>query len=153
MYNLTLFVHSWLRWVIVILLIILAVKSWRGWRSNSTYTKSDNILRLVTVLVFDLQALVGIYLYFFLSPVVKAAFEPNSHFMKDSQLRFYAVEHIFLMTIALIILHVGNFLSKKALLPQQKFKRMAITIALILISVLISIPWPGLPYGRPLLRF
>lgn len=152
MYSLTLWTHSWLRWVIVILLFVLAVRSCRGWLTKRAYTRTDNILRLVTVLVFDLQVMIGLYLYFFLSPVVKAAFEPDSHFMKDSQLRFYAMEHIFLMSIAVIILHTGNFLAKKAEDPQKKFKLMAITIILVFLSVLASIPWPFLPYGRVLFR-
>lgn len=152
MYSLTLLIHSWLRWVLVALLAALVYKSLRGWKRNTEYTRSDNTLRLVTVLGFDLQVLVGLYLYFFLSPVVKAAFEPGSHFMKDAQLRFYAMEHIFLMSVALIILHTGNFLAKKAQTSQLKHKRIAITIILVFLSVLASIPWPFLPYGRVLFR-
>lgn len=152
MYRLILWTHSWLRWVLVILLLVLAVKAWRGWKKNLPYTNCTDKLRLATVLAFDLQVLVGLYLYFFLSPVVKAAFEPGSHFMKDSQLRFYAVEHIFMMSVALIIIHAGNFLAKKAETPALKFKRLAITVTLVFVSVLASIPWPFLPYGRVLFR-
>lgn len=152
MYSLTLLIHSWLRWVLVALLAALVYKSFCGWRRSSEYTRGDNTLRLITVLGFDLQVLIGFYLYFFLSPVVKAAFEPGSHFMKDSQLRFYAMEHIFLMCIALIILHIGNFMAKKAPTSRLKHKRIAITVILVFLSVLASIPWPFLPYGRVLFR-
>ena len=133
-------------------MITLFIKSVRGWRNPLAYGRSDNVLRLVTVSVFDVQVIVGVYLYFFLSPVIKVAFDPQAHFMQDAQLRFYALEHIFVMVLALLILHGGNIFIKKADTPRKKFKRTAITLLTVLIIVLMSIPWPGLPYGRVLFR-
>ncbi|MCA9404038.1 MAG: hypothetical protein KC897_09670, partial [Candidatus Omnitrophica bacterium] len=107
---------------------------------------------LITMIVYDLQVMLGLYLYF-ISPNVKAAFEAGMKMtMSDTQLRYVAVEHIFAMVLGVILLHVGNVLVKKAPDAKAAFKRMAITVLVVFLLVMVSIPWPFLPYGRVLFR-
>jgi hypothetical protein len=71
--------------------------------------------------------------------------------MRDSALRFWAVEHVAGMVVASALLHVGRARARKA--PDVKRHRIiAIFFGLALLAVLLSIPWPGMPAERPLFR-
>ena len=152
MYSPTLFIHSWLRWALLIAMVILFIRSYQGWKGTLSVTPQYNKLRLITVILFDIQALVG-YVLYFLSPIVQMVFEdPSIPWIKDTQTRFYVMEHITSMTIAVIVLHVGNVIFKKKEEDALKFKTMTITLTIVAIIVLTSIPWPMLEHGRVLFR-
>ena len=152
MYSFALFVHSWGRWLVLATMVLLLIKSWRGWLAGGELDKGFSTTRLITIIVHDLQVMLGLYLYF-ISPNVKAAFESGMKLtMSDTQLRYVAVEHIFAMGLGLILLHLGNVLVKKAPDAKAAFKRMAITITVVFLLVMVSIPWPFMPYGRVLFR-
>jgi len=80
-------------------------------------------------------------LYFFVSPLTKAAFANFGAAMKNADLRFYAVEHILMMLIALVVVHIGRSKSKKAKTPVQKHRISAIFYSVALILIIIAIPW------------
>jgi hypothetical protein len=61
--------------------------------------------------------------------------------MKNSALRFYAVEHILLMIIALVLVHIGRSKSKKAVAPWKKHRVAAIYYGIALVLILAAIPW------------
>ncbi len=89
----------------------------------------------------DLQFLVGILLYAFYSPLTKAAFANFGAAMQNPDLRFYAVEHISMMVIALALVHIGRAKSKKATSPLKKHRSAAIFYTISLILILAAIPW------------
>jgi hypothetical protein len=91
-------------------------------------------------------------LYFILSPVTGAALDDFGGAMKNTQLRFFAVEHVFGMLIGTVLAHVGQGRVRKAPVD-RKGRTAAIFYGLALLAILASIPWPGLPAGRPLFRF
>jgi membrane protein DedA with SNARE-associated domain len=62
--------------------------------------------------------------------------------MKDSVLRFFLVEHISLMIIAIILITVGYVKSDRAADEFRKHKLLIIYYSIALILILISIPWP-----------
>jgi hypothetical protein len=96
--------------------------------------------------------LFGILLYAWLSPITRQAFGDIGAAMKEASLRFWVVEHIFGMVIALALAHVGRVRIRKASLARRH--RLAATFfGLALLAILLSIPWPAAPYGRPLLRW
>jgi len=67
--------------------------------------------------------------------------------MKNAISRFWAVEHVFTMLIAIILITIGHRKYKKTLKPSPT--RSLYVIALILI--LLAIPWPfRAGIGRPL---
>ena len=73
--------------------------------------------------------------------------------MQSRTLRFWAVEHLTLMFVAVALAHVGRVLGKKAATPAGRRARLLICYGAATIAMLAGIPWPGPPYGRPLLRF
>jgi hypothetical protein len=96
--------------------------------------------------------LLGLLLYLAVSPNMQ---EIRAHFgeaMKNPQLRFWAVEHISAMFVAVALVHVGRVLARKAATPSAKRARMIICFGIATVLMMLGTPWPGMPAGRPLFR-
>ena len=141
MYTGFLHLHDWLRWLLLIVMVITVVKYIAGWMGNQQWTKTDNILGIVFTGLMDVQLLTGLVLYFFLSPLTKIAFSDMGAAMKNPDLRFYAVEHISLMLIALVLVHIGRAKSKNATPDVSKFKISSIYFLIALGVMVVAIPW------------
>jgi len=141
MYTEFLYVHTILRWVLLFSLTITLLKYLAGWLGNHQWNKSDNILGIVFTSLMDIQLLTGLVLYFFLSPITKFALSDFGAAMKDSELRFYAVEHFFMMLIAVVLVHLGRAKSKKIKFDRKKFKTAFIFFFIALVVMLAAIPW------------
>jgi len=141
MYSGILLLHNTLRWLILVSLIITLVKYMAGWLGNHPWKKSDNVLGIVFTSLMDVQLLTGLALYFFLSPVTKQVFTDFGAAMKNDTLRFYAVEHILMMVIAVALVHIGRAKSKKAATDIKKFKTGFIFYLIALVVIVIAIPW------------
>jgi hypothetical protein len=150
MYPLTLVLHSWLRWVVVVLGVIAVVRAIGG--RARPWTPTDNtIVRLFGITV-DIQFLLGLLLYAWLSPITRVAFADFGGAMRNAGLRFWAVEHLLGMVIAVALVNVGRAKIRKAVGDSRKHRLALIFFGLGLIIMLASIPWPGMPAGRPLIR-
>ena len=105
------------------------------------------------VSALDLQLLLGLLLYLVLSPnmaEIRANFGTS---MKDPVARFWAVEHITSMLVAVVLVHVGRVLGRKAATPDSRRMKLFICFGIATALMLLAIPWPGMRAGRPLLRF
>lgn len=151
-YSVTLLVHSYLRWLVLAAGLAVIVRSLSGWLGSKPFTASDNRAQVVFVSVMGLQLLIGLALYFVLSPVTAAFFADPKASMKIAQIRFFAVEHTTLMLLALIVVHVGRARSKRNPHARGRHKTTAITSLVWLVLTLGAIPWPGMAAGRPLFR-
>ena len=141
MYTGFLHLHNTLRWLILLSLVVTLVKYVSGWLGNQPWKKTDNILGVVFTSLMDLQLLTGLVLYFFLSPVTKLAMSDFGAAMKDSGIRFYAVEHFSMMLIAVVLVHIGRAKLKKAKTDSAKFKTATIFFLIALVVILAAIPW------------
>jgi len=145
-------IHSSLRWLVLVALVALFVRAVVGWRGKQERTKRDRILTAITIGFVDLQLLLGLVLYF-TGPWMQTLSEGMGRVMSTTPLRFFIVEHPFGMIVALIVLHVFSVRSRKADDDTVAWRRLAIGVGLGLLIILISIPWPFMPAGRPWLRF
>ena len=143
-------VHSWVRWLVLISGLLAVLRAFRA--ARSAWTAADDRAGFWFVMLLDLQVLIGLLLYVWLSPITHEAFRGMGAAMKSSSLRFWAVEHVFGMVVALAFAHVGRVRIRKAD-PARRRKVAAIFFGLALLALLASIPWPGTPNGRPLLRW
>lgn len=141
MYTGFLHLHDTLRWLLLIVTIVTLIKYFSGWFAAKPWTKADNLLGIIFTSLMDIQLLTGLVLYFFLSPVTKLAFADFGAAMKDSGLRFYAVEHISMMVVAVALVHIGRAKSKKIKVDRKKFKTAAIFFLIALVVTLAAIPW------------
>ncbi len=147
MYGFFLSLHNIMRWVVVILAIVAAVTAFIGWFGNRPYTDRDNRIGLVYTIAMDIQLLIGFLLYFVLSPFTKVAFSDFGAAMANADLRYFAVEHIFIMVIAVVLAHLGRVLSKRQSVDKKKFQWAAILFTLSLLVMLAGTPW-----FRPMFR-
>jgi uncharacterized membrane protein len=141
MYTGFLHLHDTLRWILFLIIIVTLIKYLYGWLGSKSWGKEDNILGIVFTSLMDLQLLVGLVLYVFLSPVTKLAFADFGAAMKDPGIRFFAVEHIAMMIIALVLVHIGRAKTKKARTDVAKFKNGFIFFMIATIVIVAAIPW------------
>jgi len=141
MYTGFLHLHDTLRWLLLLSLVTTLVKYLISWFGDQPWKKTDNLLGIVFTSLMDLQLLTGLVLYFFLSPVTKLAMSDFGAAMKNADLRFYAVEHLAMMLIAVVLVHIGRAKSKKAKPDSAKFKTATIFYGLALFVMLAAIPW------------
>jgi len=150
MYSLVLLLHSWIRWIALVAGVGATLAAVRNEVAGEKSLADRWGLVLVTTL--DLQLLLGLTLYFALSPFTADAMRDFGAAMKNSQLRFWAVEHLTAMMIAVVLVHVGRVLGRKAATPAAKRTRLLVCYGLATVLMMAAIPWPGLANGRPLFR-
>ncbi|PHI21064.1 cytochrome B [Lewinellaceae bacterium SD302] len=132
--------HSGLRWILLILLILSIFKAFSKRKGGSVYPGKDSLF-LATFIVTHVQFLIGIILYVFLSPYV--SFEGGmGNIMGDSVIRFFTVEHIVGMFLAVILITMGHVRAKKQAELNKGWKTVGVYYLLGLLLILISIPWP-----------
>ncbi len=153
METILLFSHSWLRWVILFLAVLVLIKSLMAWLGKQDYKPMDDKLSLFFSISLDIQLLIGLLQYFKFSALAQAARSNMAEAMKNAELRFWAVEHITGMILAIALVHIGRVLIKKATTSEQKHKRTLIWFGTALLIMLLSIPWPGNHPGVALFRF
>ncbi len=143
MYSTLLSVHSVLRWVLLVFLVITLVKAFIGWFGKQQYGANDTRLALVSLILSHIQLLLGIAL-FFISPIVQRGLEDMGATMKDSNLRFWTVEHTTTMIIGIILITVGRSRAKKVAEAIGKHRNIAIFYTIGLLLILSRIPWDRL---------
>ncbi len=142
MYNFIQFIHSWSRWAVVILAVFAIANAYIGWLNNKNFEKKDNILNASFVGFMHLQALTGLILYFVYSPLGFEAFSRTDvNVMKTPSVRYWAVEHITVMLLAVVFAQVGRSLSKKATESIIKHKKAAIFFSISFVLMMSRIPW------------
>jgi hypothetical protein len=133
--------HSGLRWIALLLLIITGVKALSGWMGNKPYLPLDRKLATFTVISVHLQLVIGLILYF-ISPTVQAALADFGAAMKVPYLRFFALEHILGMVVAIALITVGSAKAKRAATDTAKHKKIAVWFLIGLVIIIAMIPWP-----------
>jgi len=141
MYNFLLHAHSGLRYLVLLAAVIVLVKSVIGWLGNGSYTKFDKIIAPAYVGLMHLQLLLGLLLYFVYSPFV-------TYNMGDKVSRYWSVEHILMMVLAVAAAQIGRSISKKSSDAQVKFRFQTIFFGLSILLVLVAL---ALMPGRSIL--
>jgi glucan phosphoethanolaminetransferase (alkaline phosphatase superfamily) len=134
--------HNLLRWVILILLLIALFQA---------FTKKEGLKKtsLFLMIAAHITLLIGLYQWYFSDTVgLKHLLEQKGSFgaiMKDSFARFWAVEHITGMLIAIILITMARGRAKKGM-----YKPVTWLLLIALVAILVSVPWPfRVGVGRP----
>jgi hypothetical protein len=143
MYSFVLLLHSWLRWLAIGagVAATATISSPRGQKTG-----------LLFIIALDLQMVLGLLLYAFLSPNTTAIFSDFGAAMRDPVARFWAVEHIAMMVAAVALGHIGRVLARNAPTPAAARTRLLICFGLATVLLILGTPWPGMRAGRPLFR-
>ncbi len=125
--------HSGLRWVVLLLLLLAVTAAFQAWRGGRDLGKTP----LYAMMAVHVQLLLGLILYF-ISPYVK--FEAGV--MKDALTRFYTVEHITMMLLAIVLVTLGYSRAKRAAGTAAKGRTAFWFYLAGLLLILAAIPWP-----------
>lgn len=139
MYQVLLFLHSWGRWFVLGTGLVAVFRAYGGWMGRRPFTKADNAISASFSGFMWLQVIIGLGLYFGLSPWGLNGLKQYG--MKDPTARFYGVEHIAVMIIATILAQVGRIALKRAPDDTLKHKKAFIYFGIALLLVLLMIPW------------
>lgn len=141
MYKLLIQAHSYNRYIVLILLVAVIVKALSGWLGKKPFDNGDNKVSLFLFIFTHIQLLLGLILYF-VSPAVQFGADT----MKVKEIRYWTVEHIFGMLIAIVLITVARTTMKKMTSAEAKHKRLFIfnLIALVIIIAVIFFSGRGL---------
>ncbi len=123
--------HSGWRYIVLILLVVALVKALSGWFGKQPYTEANRKLNVFTLISAHIQLVFGLVLYF-LSPLTKIA-------SSEAIVRYWKMEHIAVMVLAIVLITIGNSKSKKVADSVAKHKNIAIFFGLGLALILLSI--------------
>ena len=147
MYPFVLGLHNLLRWGVLLAALALLVLVVSGLIGRRPWSRREDIVTSSYTGLMYLQLLVGLSLYIGVSPYMAAILDNFGAAMKASETRFFAVEHVTGMLLAVLFAHLGNVLHRRQATDRGRYRAAALWFGLSLLCVLALIPW-----WRPLLR-
>jgi hypothetical protein len=149
LYNIILALHNIVRWVVLITAILALVRAYRGWLQSREWSARDRQTGVFFTSALDTQLLLGLIL-FFISPWTRALLTGNfTGMMSDPTMRFFSIEHVPFMIVAVVLAHIGSARARRATDSAAKFRQTAIFFSLSVLVIILIIPWwrplfPGL---------
>lgn len=143
MYNWTLFLHSIFRWLILIFLVINIINAIIE-NNDKPYDKKDRTWYVRLLITSHITLLIGLYQYFF-GPKGWVFLKDNTigEIMKNSVMRFWFIEHIAGMLLAIIVITIGNKVSKNENIDAlAKHKKLLPYLIIAFVLIIACIPWP-----------
>jgi quinol-cytochrome oxidoreductase complex cytochrome b subunit len=152
MYETLLILHSWGRAALVVMLVVMLARHLRAWLGEKPYRASDRVGGLVLTILADVQIVVGLLLYFAYSPTVKLARQNFGESMQDPEKRYWLVEHLTTMLLAIVAIHVGKILAVRSKREVARHMWATIGYGLGLALLVWMSPWPSSAIARDWLR-
>ncbi len=142
-----LYLHSIIRYFIVLFTAIVAIQSLVGMMGKKEFKKTNKRMALFMLISCDLQLLLGFALYF-ANGWFKALTAGGA--MANPATRFWTVEHSVGMIVAIVLVHLGYAITKKNMDDDRKYKRLFWFSFLALAIFMATIPWEAKQLvGRP----
>jgi magnesium-transporting ATPase (P-type) len=152
MYYFVLALHSLVRWFVLAGLLFALYRGYSGWLGRKHFGPTDNFARIFAATIAHTQLVIGLVLYV-VSPIVHYFLHNFKIAVHERNIRFFGMEHITMMLIAIVLITIGSIRAKRKELDQEKFKTMAIWFTIALLIILLSIPWAFSPLtSRPSFR-
>lgn len=135
--------HSALRWILLVLLVVAILQAYKGRKTDIPFADLGRKSALFTLIAMDMQLLLGLILYF-AGPwgIKNISNNGMGVVMKDSYARFFAMEHLVGMLLAILLIHIGFAKSKRGADEKKKHQTIFIYYLIALLLILASIPWP-----------
>jgi small-conductance mechanosensitive channel len=140
--------HNLTRWVVLAGGLWAIILAYRGLFRRGDWSLKDTYAGLTFTASLHLQLLLGLLLYL-VSPFMQALLQNVGEAMRDSRARFFLIEHLTLMVLAIIAAQLGYSLAKRAQGNRTKFVRATVGYTIAGVLIVIGIPWwrplfPGL---------
>ena len=140
MFNGILDLHNLIRWFVLIAAVYVLFRSILGLLAKKKWDKRDKIAASIFTGILDLQLLIGLGVYA-ISPNIQSSLQNMAQAMKDSEQRFFAVEHISIMILTVVLAHIGAILLKRASTDSAKYRFGSIFFGITTVLILYAIPW------------
>lgn len=152
LYNISLLIHSWNRWIIIIIGLSLFITLFTSLSKEDNKISNTRGTAFLFLISLHIQLLIGLLLYFILSPLTKIAFSDFGSAMANADLRFWAVEHTLLNIIGITLVQIGYSKSKKKS-GRDKNKALLLWMGIGFLIILLAIPFGIMGVERPWFRF
>lgn len=126
--------HSIWRWVMLLVAIVVVGKAILGWVTNQRWQNSDSMLGLAYTTAFDIQLLLGVAIY-----VGTFAGLHVARWYSGSVMRL-SMEHVLVMIVALVLVHLGRRASQKQAEDNRKFRAATLWYGVSFLLMLAAIP-------------
>ena len=148
MYSILLLLHNANRWLVLVALmavLYLVLESYMGQKGHS---RPLQIAYASYSGLFNLQALLGLWLYFSHSPYYAQVWAGGFHWPESSDAWFFGIYHPGLMLIGAVASQFFHTYVKRKVAPEHKVRMTMIGTLVPLLLVLLA-----MPYDRPMARF
>lgn len=152
MYDTTLLIHSWLRWILLLLGVILLFISFKNWKLSSVHKDLEIKLHWFFMQSFRYQVVFGILLFLFLSPLTTSIWSHPENILENPYIRFWVTQHMPLMLFAIGICEAFYKKARRESDQKKSSKHAFISTLIVFILMMLAIPWPFLSYGRSLFK-
>lgn len=139
--------HSYNRYLLLLALVLVLYRAYSGWLGRKPFEKADNTASVALLGLTHLQALLGLIMYAFTSTWTQTAFANFGAAMKDPMQRYFAVEHILAMLVAVVMIQLGRTFSKKAGDDTEKHRKLAIYTSIAVVIIVGTLAQKGLLFG------
>ncbi len=139
--------HAYNRYFILLALVFVLFRAYSGWLSNRRFEKPDNIGAAALLGLCHLQLLVGLLL-FWLSPYGMSAMSNGAASQPGSWARYFSMEHLGAMIVAIALVQTGRIVSKKANDDVKKHRTLAIYVTIATLLIIGTLAHKGLVLGR-----
>ena len=146
MYPYVLGLHNIVRWIVLLAGAWAVFLVWRGWLGRRQWTPAEDKATRAFTRALDVQVLIGLLLYLVFSPLTQQAFRDMGSAMSDAPVRYFLLEHPFIMLLAIVSAHIGAVHVRRATTDTERFQKACILYGLSFAALAGFIPW-----ARPLI--
>lgn len=131
------FLHSLLRYAVLGFVALAGLAALRGYVTGSSIRSWERATSVIAMILCHVQLVIGLIVYITRYGTFEERFGEGSDL-----LRFWKMEHIATMILAVALITIGRVMSKKTKIEASKQLRIAIFYLIGLILMLAMIPWP-----------
>jgi hypothetical protein len=131
MYEILRDAHSGWRYLVILLLLAAFISALSGFFGKKDFTEGNRKLAVFALISAHIQLVLGLLLYFM-----------NDWYKLDSSVavnRYWKMEHISMMLIAIILITIGNAKSKKATNALAKHRNIFVFFGFALLIITVAI--------------
>jgi hypothetical protein len=131
MYEILRDAHSGWRYLVILLLLAAFISALSGFFGKKDFTEGNRKLAVFALISAHIQLVLGLLLYFM-----------NDWYKLDSSVavnRYWKMEHISMMLIAIILITIGNAKSKKATTALAKHRNIFVFFGFALLIITVAI--------------
>jgi hypothetical protein len=145
MYAIALFLHSIVRWAVLLAAGWATLSALQGGGAGRSWTRRARVPGVLLAAVADVQLLLGLSLWL--------AFSPNA-ITAGGRSHYWSYAHPLAGMAVVVLVHVGSVLVRRRLDDHARWRTAARFYGAALAVAILAVPWPFLgKAGRSLLPF